>query len=133
VVYRASLTGGLAFPEFESGNNRFAARVRVEDQTKFKEFIRRRGHVIQQLDEIIVMRVLWAKPSASVAELCTWMERKESFANRVLTEMQEKFMVEPDPTSVAHYRLTAAVRRVIENIFQDDQMSLDLSMWGEVS
>jgi predicted HTH transcriptional regulator len=131
VVYRASLSGGLGFPEFESDNNRFVARIPVGDDTNFKEFIRRRAHVINQLDEIIVLRVLWGKPWASLTELSLRMERTREFGARILKELCKRSMVEAVPDNPSEFRLAPAVRGVIERIFQDDQMSFELSMWGD--
>jgi ATP-dependent DNA helicase RecG len=131
VVYRASLSGGLGFPEFESGNNRFVARIPIGDDANFREFIRRRAHVINQLDEIIVLRVLWSKPWASLTELCLRMERNREFGARILKELCERSMVEAVADNPSEFRLVPTVRSVIEGIFQDDQMSFELSMWGD--
>lgn len=133
VVYRASLSGGFGFPEFESGNNLFLARIPLEDDPNFREFLRRRAHVINQLDEIIVLRVLWSKPCVSLMELCNRMERKTEFGARVINALCERTMVEATSDDPSEFRLTPTVRLAIDRIFQDDQMSFELSMWGETS
>ncbi len=94
VVYRDVLSGGLGFPEFESGNNVFTARVSLAGNAKFKGFIRKRSYLLNQLDQIIVLQLLWSKEVASLRELCVHMQRKEDFAARVMEEMRVKQMVD---------------------------------------
>jgi hypothetical protein len=132
LIYRDVLSGGLGFPEFESGNNFFTARISQTGNAKFKEFVRKRSNLMSQLDQIIVLQILWTKGSASLGELCSRMERKEAFGDRVLQEMCVKGMIEPVKNQPLHFSLTSVVRRDIETIFQADQLALELSMWGEL-
>lgn len=131
VVYRDVLSSGLGFPEFESGGNLFTARISLTKNAKFKEFIRKRSGLLSQLDQMIVLQLLWNKGSATLAELCSGMQRREEFAGRVLEEMCTKALVERLREEPQYFTLNPLVRRDIEEIFQDDQMALDLSMWGE--
>jgi ATP-dependent DNA helicase RecG len=127
LVFKGVLSGGLGFPEFESGNNLFTARIPLAGNAEFKEFLRKRGQSLTQLDEIIVLRVLWGKESASFDDLCAKMQRKPEFAERVMAQMVRKGMIEQHGAS---YGLMPVVRQDIEDIFHSDQMLLD-SMWGE--
>jgi predicted HTH transcriptional regulator len=128
LIFKGVLSSGLAFPEFESGNNVFTARVPLSGCAEFEEFLRKRSQTLTQLDEIIVLRVLWGKESATLDELCSKMQRRHDFGERVIGEMLVKGMVEQTADC---YRLSMVVRRDIECIFQSDQLPLDPSMWGE--
>jgi ATP-dependent DNA helicase RecG len=121
LIFKGLLSGGLAFPEFESGDNLFVARIPLTDSPEFKEFVRKRSQALGQLDEVIVLSVLWRKDGATLEELCLTMQRKPEFAQRVLTEMRKKLLIEMEGCS---YRLTSVVRRDIETIFQSDQLPL---------
>jgi predicted HTH transcriptional regulator len=128
LIFKGVLSGGLSFPEFESGNNLFTARIPLAGNSEFKEFVRKRSQTLSQLDEIIALRVLWAKEVATLDELCSKMQRKQEFAERVLGEMCRKGMIEETQHS---YHLMPVVRRDIETIFQSDQLPLSPSMWGD--
>lgn len=72
---------------------------------------------------MIVLRLLWSKGYATLEDLCSSMQRKPEFAQRVLEQMQRKNMVEPVDQ---FFRLASGVRRDIETIFQSDQLSFDV-------
>ena len=129
LVYRGVLSDGFAFPEFESGNNSFTARLSLSGSAEFSEFVRRRAQALSQLEQIIALRLLWQKESATLGELAPMIQRREDVVVRVLEEMCRKGMVEEDGWRC--YRLTSIIRNDIRNIFQTDQMDLGLSMWGE--
>jgi ATP-dependent DNA helicase RecG len=80
LVFHGVLSGGLGFPEFESGSNLFTARVPLAGCAEFKEFVRKRSQALSQLDEIIILRMLWSKEAATPEELCSRMQRKREFA-----------------------------------------------------
>jgi ATP-dependent DNA helicase RecG len=124
LVYRGVLESGLPFPEFESDNDLFTARVALGGSDEFREFIRKRGSGMHGLEEIMVLRVLWAKDSATVSELCSKMQRKLDSGERVLDDMERRLMIDgiADKSS---YRLNLTLRRDIETIFQSEQLSLD--------
>jgi len=128
LVYRGVLSDGFAFPEFESGNNAFAARLSLSESAEFSEFVRRRAQALSQLEEIIALRLLWQKQSTTLSELVPVIQRREDVVVRVLEEMCRKGMVEGD--GWRHYKLTSIVRDDIKNIFQTDQIELGLDMWG---
>jgi len=90
--------------------------------------VRKRSQSLSQLDEIIVLRVLWAKEAASLDELYPKMQRKREFAERILGEMCRKGMIEEAQHS---YHLAPVVRHDIETIFQSDQLTLSPTMWGD--
>jgi hypothetical protein len=127
LVFNGVLESGLGFPEFESANNLFVARILREGSTQFREFVKKRSQSLTQLDEIIVLRLLWRRQAVPLDELCAKMQRKREFAMHVLMEMKKKGMIEMDDVA---YRLTTAVHQDIETIFQSDQLPLDPSMWG---
>jgi ATP-dependent DNA helicase RecG len=126
LIFEEVISSGLGFPEFESGNNFFTARIPLAGSAEFKEFVRKRSQALSQLDEVIVLRTLWSRPCATIDDLCANMQRKSEFAERLLGEMCRKNMVEQVRGG---YQLTPGVRRDIETIFQSDQLSLDSSLW----
>lgn len=128
LVFQGVLSGGLGLPEFESGNNLFIARIPLAGSAEFKEFVRKRSQPLNQLDEIIVLRVLWGKECATLDDLCSKMQRRREFGERVLGEMCKKGMIEE---ALGSYRLMPVLRQDIETVFQSDQMLLDPSMWGQ--
>jgi ATP-dependent DNA helicase RecG len=126
LIFQGVLSNGLGFPEFESGNNLFTVRVPLAGSAEFREFVRKRSQTLSQLDEVIVLRILWARNCATLDDLCVNMQRKIDFAERVLSEMCKKIMIEE---AGGFYQMTPGVRRDIETIFQSDQLSLDSSLW----
>lgn len=123
LIYQEVLSEGLAFPEFESGNGSFAARIPLGDSAEFKEYVRRRSQTFSQLDKVIILRVLWGKENgASLEELSSRMQRKREFAERVLGEMCKQMILELDQ---GVYRLTPVVRQDIETVFRSGQLSFD--------
>ncbi len=49
LVFKNVLFSGLAFPEFESGNNSFTARIPFGDSAEFKEYVRIRSQAVRSL------------------------------------------------------------------------------------
>jgi predicted HTH transcriptional regulator len=117
LVYRRVLLGGLPFPEFESEHGHFIARLRLEGSAEFREFLKKRSQALTQLEEIIVLRMLWAKESATTLELSTAMQRSRKVTLRVLEGMLTKLMVERVDQRADLFRLADTVRRDIETIF----------------
>jgi ATP-dependent DNA helicase RecG len=124
-VYEAVLNKGLGFPMFESGENHFTARITSKGCREFQEFVKRRGHVLGQLDEVIVLRYLFDRESASFRELCAAMQRGPQFGHKILKEMDGKLMIEADSALNLTWRLRKTVREDIQKIFQDDQFRLE--------
>jgi ATP-dependent DNA helicase RecG len=128
LVYKGVLESGLPFPEFESENDLFTARISLEGSAEFCECIRKRSPALHGLEEIIVLRLLWTKESATFEELCAKMQRKSDSGRRVLEDMGRRMMIEAIP-GLSSYRLAPTVRHDMQTIFQSEQMSLE-SMWG---
>jgi ATP-dependent DNA helicase RecG len=122
LIFRGVLSEGLPFPEFESADNNFTARIALAGSAEFKQFLRTRAEILSNLDEVIVLRILWAKTLATAEDLFVAMQRKSEFGCRVLSEMCRKNMIEPVDQ---FYRLSPAVRHDIENVFRANQLSLD--------
>jgi hypothetical protein len=116
------LSGGFDFPIFESGGNQFSARIAFTHSPEFAEFIRKRSQSLAGLDEIVVLRALWAQDSISLRNLATVMQRGLESARQILTEMRRRLLVEsPAPDT---FRLAANVRSDIENVFLSNQLTL---------
>jgi ATP-dependent DNA helicase RecG len=128
LVYRGVLESGLPFPEFESENDLFTARISLAGSAEFCECIRKRSPALRGLEEIIALRLLWMRESASFEELCAKMQRKSDSGKRVLDDMERRLMIESVPGS-SSYKIAPGVRRDMETIFQSEQLSLD-SVWG---
>jgi ATP-dependent DNA helicase RecG len=127
LIFEGVLSEGLGFPEFDSGATSFTARIPLAGSAEFKQFLRARAEVLGNLDEVIVLRMLWGKNCATLDDLSASMQRKRETAERVLNAMSKKNMVE---VVDQFYRLTAGVRRDIETIFKSDQLSMDDSLWS---
>jgi ATP-dependent DNA helicase RecG len=121
LIFKGVVSGGLAIPEFESGDNLFVARIPLTDSPEFKEFVRKRSQALGQLDEVIVISVLWRRSSVTLEDLASTMQRKREYAEGVLREMCKKLVIEMEGHD---YRLTDAVRQDIQTIFQSDQLPL---------
>jgi ATP-dependent DNA helicase RecG len=130
LVYRGVLSGGLPFPEFESEHSHFVARLRLEGSAEFREFLTKRSQALTQLEEIIVLRLLWAKDSATTFELSTAMQRSREVSLRVVEGMLTKLMIVRIDDTTDRFRLTEVLRHDIQTIFQSNQLSLDRSLWG---
>jgi ATP-dependent DNA helicase RecG len=129
LVYHSVLSGGLPFPEFESEHGQFVARIPLEGSAEFSEFLKKRSQALSQLDEIIVLRFLWTREDANITQLTGVMQRSVEVATRVVESMRRKNMVE-EVYGDSVIKLTTALRRDIETVFQSNQMTLDKSLWG---
>jgi ATP-dependent DNA helicase RecG len=119
LIFDGVLSEGLGFPEFDSGDNLFTARIPLTGSPEFKEFLRKRGEILGNLDHVIVLRVLWGKGYASLDDLCMSTQRRSEYAKRLLDEMCKKNMIEAVDQ---FYRLAPGVRQDIETIFQSAQL-----------
>ncbi len=133
LVYTSVLECGFGFPSFESRENRVSVRVPTSDSREFREFVRKRSQALTQLDELMALRLLWDKEQASASELYSLMQRGSRFGQEVLDRMFRKTMIEPVDGVTSVWRLTPVVRKDIETIFQADQMSLGIDLFGDGS
>lgn len=127
IVFRGVLQGGLPIPEFESEHGKFSARLSLQRSSEFREFAKRRSQSLTSLDEIIALRMLWSRDSATITELTRAMQRGKEQGERILSEMTRKLMIEPEGQ---FYRLSANLRSDIANVFHDDQLTIP-NLWGE--
>jgi ATP-dependent DNA helicase RecG len=125
-VYRSVVSGGFDFPLFESGENRFTARVPLQPSEQFREFVRRRSQSLSQLDEILVLWLLWSRQQANILELSAATQRGRELTRRILEAMCKKLMIEPTDVRRECFKLTPILRRGIDDVFQSDQMTLRL-------
>jgi hypothetical protein len=131
-VYQSVLEQGLGFPVFESGENHFTARIFVSGNRNFREFLNRRSQALNQLDEIIVLRFLFDRGSASFRELCAVMQRGHPFGHKILAEMAQKMMIESSSSLNLEWRLSPIVRSDIESVFREDQYRIEFeNLFGE--
>jgi ATP-dependent DNA helicase RecG len=131
-IYESVLNEGFGFPVFENGENHFTARLSLAGSREFQEFLKRRAQSLSQLDEIIVVRFLFDRESATFRELCAVMQRGNPFAHRILSEMARKSMIESDSSLNLEWRLSPIVRSDIQNIFRIDQYDLGFTdLFGE--
>jgi ATP-dependent DNA helicase RecG len=131
-IFESVLRNGLGFPMFESGENHFTTRISVAGSSEFQEFLRRRSQALGQLDEVIVLRYLFDRESATFRELCSVMQRSNDFGHKVLTQMRTKMMIEPASALNLEWRLCPIVRSDINNVFRDDQYNLEFEgLFGE--
>jgi predicted HTH transcriptional regulator len=130
-VYLEALQDGFPFPFFESSRGRFIARVDLESSAEFKAFLKNRSHSLTQLDEILVLRLLWSRGRGSVEEMAIVMQRGREFTCRILEEMARKYMIEPISGEYGSWQLTPQVRRDIEQSIKKDQYSFEELLWGE--
>lgn len=132
-VYQGVLQQGLGFPIFENSESHFTVRVFTERNREFREFLKVRAQALSQLDEIIVLRFLLDRESATFRELCSVMQRGSQFAKKILDEMVRKLMIEaPDHPLNTRWQLRSAVRSDIHNIFNEAQYKLELNtLFGE--
>lgn len=133
VIYTTVLESGFGFPSFESRENKVTARIPTSDNREFREFVRKRSGALSQLDELMVLRLLWDKEQASASELYSLMQRGSRFGQEVLDRMLRKSMIEPVDGTAAIWRLAPIVRKDIEGIFQSDQLKLGLDLFGDGS
>jgi len=124
LIYQGTLSGGLSLPEFENSENLFVVRIPLKSSEEFKQFVHKRSQILGQLDEVVILSVLWRRDSATLDELSLSMQRKPAFAEGVLSEMCKKLMIEQ--VHYHSYRLSQAVRQDIQTIFQSDQLQLGL-------
>ncbi len=128
LVYESILRNGFGFPSFESADDRFTARIPFEGSPEFHEYVKRNAHALDQLDEIITLRLLWDKSRASSKELYSLMQRGATFGQSVLDRMFKKSMIEPVDGSNALWQMSPIIRDEIRNIFSSAQLNLDLNI-----
>ena len=125
-IYRGILQQGLGFPVLENDGNHFNVRISMDRNGEFREFLKVRSQSLSQLDEIIVLRYLLDRESATFLELCSAMQRGHQSAKRILDEMVRKTMIENlDPLNL-RWQLRPTVRADIVNIFEEAQYELGL-------
>ena len=122
IIMNTVLRGGFDFPIFESSNNEFRVTVPLARSEEFREFVRRRAPSLSQLDELVVLRSLWARAEISFDDLNIALQRGDQSARKILQGMQDKHMIEP--LGAAGYQLAATLRLDIQRIFQADQLDL---------
>lgn len=132
LVYKTVLETGFGFPSFESREGKVNARVPTGYSREFREFVRKRSQALTQLDELMVLRLLWDKGQASTTELYSLMQRGPQFGQNVLDNMFRKTMIETVDGDRAVWRLNPVVRKDIETIFQRDQMSFETNLFGDM-
>jgi ATP-dependent DNA helicase RecG len=132
LVYQSVLQKGLGFPIFENGENHFTTRISVIHNGEFQEFLKRRVQSLTQLDEIIVLRFLLDRGTASFRELCAVMQRGTQAAHKILTEMKGKNMIESNSALNTEWKLSQILQNDIQNIFRDDQFSFGFgNLYGD--
>jgi len=124
ITFNSMVFGGFDFPIFESGNNRFAVRISLERSEQFREFVRDRAQALSELDEVLALRLLWSRGTASLSELASVMQRGEEIARRILRAMQTKLMIQPVDDHSQTFKLAPNVLRDIETVFQRNQFRL---------
>jgi ATP-dependent DNA helicase RecG len=130
VIFDTVLSDGFDFPFFESRNNSFVARLSFARSAEFREFVHRRGQALGNLDELVVLRYLWANPVATLNELATAMQRSVETTRVVAQGMEKKSMICLDEQSRT-YSLSYVVRNDIEKVFQSDQLTFDSGFLGD--
>ncbi|MBI1955169.1 MAG: hypothetical protein HYS38_02135 [Acidobacteria bacterium] len=123
-VFRSALSGGFEFPIFESGNNHFTARLAFDRSPEFAEFVRRRSQALTNLDEILALRLLWAKENATLQEVAAVMQRSPDVARQILAQMQRRNLIERADLTNNSFKLIDSLRWDILHIFQSDQFDL---------
>jgi len=131
-IYESVLQQGLGFPVFENGDNHFTTRITLSGSKEFQQFLKIRAGSLSQLDEIIVLRFLFDRETATFRELSAAMQRGSSFTHRILSEMAHKSMIESDSSLNLEWRLCPIVRSDIQNIFKTDQYDFGFGdLFGE--
>ena len=69
IVFKTVLSGGFDFPVFECSNGTFRASIPLARSDQFREFVRRRGTSLSQLDELVVLRFLWGAEQADFKQV----------------------------------------------------------------
>ena len=124
IVFKSLICAGLDFPSFESDNNRFCARLPLEQNQKFQEFLRHRGSSLPYLIELVIFRFLWAYPQGTIQQLSAATQRGRDAVAESVSEMIKKSIVEAVHGMDSAFRLAPAVRRDVEEIFSRNQMDL---------
>lgn len=123
LVFKTVLSGGFDFPVFDSSNGTFRASIPLARSEEFREFVRRRGTSLSQLDELVVLRYLWGAGEADFKQLSDALQRGRDIARRVVQAMEKKQMIE---IVGGMFCLTHGLRLDVERSFNADQLSLDL-------
>lgn len=123
LIFKTVLSGGFDFPVFDSSNGTFRASIPLARSEEFREFVRRRGTSLSQLDELVVLRFLWGAGEADFKQLSDALQRGRDIARRVVQAMEKKQMIE---IVGGMFCLTHGLRLDVERSFNADQLSLDL-------
>lgn len=124
IIFRTVIEGGFDFPYFESDDTHFEASIPLERSDEFRAFARKRAQSLNQLDELVVLRLLWARQQATVGEICGATQRGNEGARRVIREMLRKGMIEGADSFGKEFRLSSVLRNDIATVFASDQMGL---------
>ncbi len=123
IIVKTVLAGGFDFPVFESADIVFRVSIPLARAEEFREFVRRRGASLSQLDELIVLRYLWSAFEANFKQLSDALQRGKELARRVVQTMESKLMITIEGGT---FRLSPTIRADIQHIFTADQLNLDL-------
>jgi ATP-dependent DNA helicase RecG len=121
VVFKTVLSGGFDFPIFESGNNTFRASIALARSEEFRDFARRRAASLSQLDELVILRYLWAEGESDFKRLSEVLQRGAEIARRVVQSMKSKLMIEVEG---GRFRLSDNIRLDIEVPRDSNQLDL---------
>lgn len=124
IVFKSMICAGLDLPTFESDNNRFCARLPLEQNQEFQEFLHHRGSSLPYLIELVLLRYLWDHPESTLPQLAVAAQRGREIVAESVAAMVRKSMIEPVYGADSTFRLAPGVRRDIESIFSRDQLNL---------
>ena len=124
IAFKLMVSAGFDFPLFESSNNRFTATLSLDRNEQFREYVRCRSQALSELDEVLALRWLWSRGTATLRELAVAMQRGQDVTRRIVKSMEVKKMIEPLESDDRCFGLASNVKRDMESVFQRNQPKL---------
>ncbi|HET9180359.1 MAG TPA: ATP-binding protein [Terriglobia bacterium] len=122
-IYYNSLSAGHDFPLITVDADSFCIRFSRRKSTAFSAFVRARAQALDNLDRIIVIRLLHATKTAEPHEIAAAMQRPMPECERTLAEMAKANMIQLAGES---YRLATGVESDIQSF---EPESRQLGLW----
>jgi predicted HTH transcriptional regulator len=119
IVYGQSVAAGLDFPSFEGDAESFTAIVPLERNSKFSNFIERRGGDFQKLESLLIVRHLFRAASSHIDVLANIVQRPKDYTESIVHDLCRRNILSQAGGSL--FELCDSIRYDIEHPYDPNQ------------
>jgi predicted HTH transcriptional regulator len=121
-IYYNSLSRGLDFPLIISDGDSFKITFSTHANTAFAQFVRGRSEKLDNLDFIIVLKLLQVRETCTIQDAASSLQRSIAESKKVLDQMSAENMIVADRNV---YYFTPSLRSDLK-IFDPDKRQMNL-------